>query len=104
MGQSTRKNPDKLIAQLKGKLEAKNRYIDLIRTNRDREIARLKGEFWFNGIGSDDDFVIGGVGKDTAQKARLSQQVIVTGEIVAYLKDEEAITVRITDVSLKESL
>ena len=104
MGESTRKNPDKYIEQLKATIERQDTYIGLIKTSRDRAVLRLIGVGWFDGNDTNDDFVIGGIDEEMAQEAYLNQAMIINAEIVGYCKDDESISVRIIDVSLKETL
>ena len=83
MGQSTRKNPDKLIEQLKATIARKDTYIDLLHTARERRIAELKGEDWFD-CDETDNFQIYKLADDTATEATLLQKVIILGSIVSF--------------------
>lgn len=111
MGESTRKNPDKLIKQLKNRIEFLENQMDIDYENftRNRESlteenARLKGTPWIEE--AEESFTIT-VREDLGAAVRLGQKFLIGGRITDYTRttDEEyphQIDIAITDVSLKE--
>lgn len=112
MGESTRKNPDKLIAQLKNKISflRSTKYIMKDRHKRieeahAEEVVRLKGEHWLT-LKEEAQYA-GNLSDSDRPIPRLNQKVVIAGFFTKLERtDNEGypnrFVISLTDVSLKE--
>ena len=101
MGESTRKNPDKYIEQLKNQLE------DSRKARRDLwgENAKLRGRYWSDcWTGAE---YVSRCTTDRAEKLHLNQRVVVEGRVTGYKQVEDdthphLVSITLNRIRLKE--
>ncbi len=98
---STRKNPDKLIAQLKKRIECEREWKENFRSDFFKEKGKYLTTCW-----SADEYQIS-LTDEEAKQVHLNQKVIIVGHLIGYKLQKDTsypnrVTISLAQVRLKE--